>query len=114
MPYINVNISKKLNDDQKNVLKTKLGELISILPGKSEEVLMIGINDDYTLYFSGKKGDIAFVEVKLFKQSEFEHKAEFTKECFKLFEKEYGVDGNHLFFNISEYETWGFRGVLKK
>lgn len=28
MPYIDVNISKKLSDDEKDVLKAKLGELI--------------------------------------------------------------------------------------
>ena len=43
MPYIDVNVSIKLSDQEKDNLKSKLGELISIIPGKTENVLMIGL-----------------------------------------------------------------------
>lgn len=113
MPYIEVNISKKLSDQEKDVLKAKLGELITILPGKSEDVLMIGISDGYTIYFSGqKKEKVAYLNVNLYKESEFEYKAEFTKKVFGFFEKEYGVTGDNLFMTFREYGCWGFKGVL--
>lgn len=115
MPYINVNISKTLSDGEKDTLKAKLGELITIIPGKSESVLMIGINDGYTIYFSGEKKDkVAFLDIRLYKQSDFEYKAEFTQKVFELFEKEYGITKENLFVNFGEYECWGFKGILKQ
>jgi len=113
MPYINVNISKKLNEDDKDALKSKLGALISILPGKTEDVLMVGISDGYSMYFSGQKKDTAFVEVRLYKQSDFDSKSRFTKEVFKFFEEKFGIDGGSLFLCIAEYDSWGFKGNLK-
>jgi len=113
MPYIDVNISKKLSDQEKDVLKAKLGELISIIPGKTEDQLMIGINDDYTIYFSGqKKEKVAFLNVKLYKESKFESKTEFTKKLFEFFEKEYDITGDNLYMTFDEYDAWAFRGFL--
>lgn len=113
MPYIDVNVSLKLSDLQKDSLKTGLGEMISVIPGKTESVLMIGINDGYTLYFGGeKKEKVAYVNVKLYKQSEFEYKAEFAKRVFEFFETEYGITGDNLFLNFDEYNAWAFRGGL--
>lgn len=115
MPYIDVSISKKLMDEEKDSLKSKLGELITIIPGKTEKVLMVGINDGYTMYFSGeKKENIAFINVKLFKESGFEYKAEFSKKVFELFQTEYGIPSDSIFMNFDEYNSWASRGELKK
>lgn len=114
MPYINVNISTKLSNQEKDNLKSKLGELISIIPGKTENVLMIGINDDYTMYFSGiKKEKMAFLNIKMYKQSEFEYKNELTKKIFEFFEKEFDITGDNIFMTFDEYDSWATRGMLK-
>lgn len=113
MPYIDVNISKKLSDDEKYVLKAKLGELISIIPGKTEAVTMIGINDSYTMYMSGqKKEKLAFLNIKLYKSSEFEYKNELTKKIFEFFEKEYDIAGENIYMTFDEYDSWGTSGTL--
>jgi phenylpyruvate tautomerase PptA (4-oxalocrotonate tautomerase family) len=115
MPYIDVNISKKLSNDEKDVLKAKLGELISIIPGKTEGVTMIGINDDYTMYLSGQKKDrAAFLNIKLYKPSEFEYKNELTKKIFEFFEEEYDITGENMYMTFDEYDSWATRGMLKK
>jgi len=114
MPYIDVNITKKLSDDEKDILKTKLGELISIIPGKTEDVTMIGINDGYTMYMSGqRKEKLAYLNIKLFKQSEFEYKMELTKQIFEFFEKEFDITGENMYMNFDEYDSWATRGTLK-
>ncbi|HEY5583174.1 MAG TPA: phenylpyruvate tautomerase MIF-related protein [Ruminiclostridium sp.] len=113
MPYIDVNISIKLSDHEKDVLKTKLGELISIIPGKTESGLMIGINDGYTMYFSGqKKEKVAYLNIKLYKQAEYEYKNELSKKIFEFFEKEYDITGYNLYMNFDEYSSWATRGSL--
>lgn len=114
MPYIHVNTSKDLGGKGKEKLKTKLGELISLLPGKSEDVLMVHISDGQDMYFKGEKRDVAYLDIKLFRESDMESKSKFTSEVFRLFEREFGIDGGNLFLSISEYNTWGFLGSLMK
>lgn len=43
MPFINVKISENLSDIQVDNLKSRLGEAISLIPGKSEAWLMVNI-----------------------------------------------------------------------
>lgn len=115
MPYIDINITTKLNEEEKDRLKSKLGELITIIPGKNEAGLMIGINDQYTIYLGGvKKDKAAYISVNMYKSSEFENKAQFTEKVFDYFEQEFGIDKNSIYLNISEYEEWGSRGIYKR
>ena len=42
MPFINSKVSVPLTDSEKETLKGKLGQAISLIPGKSESWLMVG------------------------------------------------------------------------
>ena len=53
---IDSKLTVKVDDDKKEALKAKLGQAIGIL-GKTESYLMVGFEDDYTLYMGGKKLD---------------------------------------------------------
>ena len=53
MPFINVKISENLSDTQVDNIKSRLGEAISLIPGKSEAWLMVNIQDNCKLYFKG-------------------------------------------------------------
>lgn len=66
MPFIDFRTNIKLDDSKKEALKARFGEAISLL-NKSENYLMIGFLDDYTLYFSGQKLEkSAYINVELF------------------------------------------------
>ena len=67
MPFINSKVSVKITEEQEKELKTRLGQAISILPGKSESWLMTGFEDEYHLYFRGDNSQpAAFIDVALF------------------------------------------------
>lgn len=115
MPYIDVKVTSKLSDTEKDKVKSNLGELITILPGKTEAVLMVCLTDESTIYFSGlKKEQAAFINIKLFKESDFEYKAEFTKKVFEFFEEELKITADSIFLAFDEYNSWGSRGTLRK
>lgn len=111
MPYINIHVSVQLDDDQKNSLKTKLGELITIIPGKSESVLMIGIQDGMSIYFAGEKKErVAFIDVRVYGPAPAPEKAAFTREIFALFSEDLAISGDNLFMTFTESDNWGFKG----
>ncbi len=55
MPYIELNYNRTISETEEQKLKEELGKAISILPGKSEDRLMVEIKDNMKLYFKGDK-----------------------------------------------------------
>ena len=67
MPFINSKISTSVSAEQEQALKTRLGQAISIVPGKSENWLMLGFEPNYNLYFRGDNSEpLAMVDVSVF------------------------------------------------
>ena len=113
MPYINSTLTIKLTEEKKETLKTKLGEIITEIPGKSEQWLMISFNDERSLYFRGDKKDkAAFVEIKIFGTAERKHKEAITSKVCNLFEEELSIDKENIYIVFDEVKDWGFNGNM--
>lgn len=114
MPYISIRTTKKLETTQKEVIKTTLGDLITIIPGKSENNLMVDFSTSEGLFFQGKElSPGAYVEIKLYGEAEFEAKEKFTKSVFNLLDQQLEIPVSSVYITIMEYNTWGISGELK-
>lgn len=114
MPFIRVNVPIELNEAKKEAVKSELGKLVEILPGKSESVLMVELNGSKTMYFKGEKTQpCAFVEIRLYKESPMEAKKEFTGKVFEMLERVLGLKPGNVFINFMEFPNWGSGGILK-
>ena len=47
MPFINSKVTVKISEEREKELKSRLGQAISVIPGKSESWLMTGFEDVY-------------------------------------------------------------------
>jgi len=113
MPYISVNLSFNVPDGKKEQIKSALGNAITLIPGKTESSLMVGICDGYDIYIGGaKKEKAAYVDVKLLGKASKESKKEITAEIFKVFEKLLDIKPENLYLTFGEYEEWGYMGSL--
>lgn len=113
MPYINSTLTVKLTDERKDAIKSKLGQIISEIPGKSEEWLMVGFNDNHTLYFRGdKKEKAAFVEIKIFGTADKKHKEAITSKVSSLFEEELAIPKDSIYIIFDEVKDWGWNGNM--
>ena len=113
MPYINSTLTVKLTEEMQEVIKSKLGEIITEIPGKSEEWLMVGFKDDHTLFFRGdKKEKAAFVEIKIFGSADKEHKEAITSKVCTLFEEELQIPKDSIFVVFDEVKDWGWNGNM--
>ena len=66
MPFIDSKITVPVSPEKKEVLKTELGQALSLLH-KPESYLMVGMEDNYDLWMAGKKLEKgAYVSVSLF------------------------------------------------
>lgn len=66
MPFIDSKVTVSLSAEKEENIKQKLGHAIGTL-GKTESFLMVGFEDDYSLYMGGNKLEKgAFVSVRVF------------------------------------------------
>ena len=85
MPFIDSKVTVKMSDDQKETLKSSLGQAITTM-NKTESYLMVGINDGYDLFMGGKKLDKgAFADVL-------------------------GIPGNAVYVTYHGVHDWGWNG----
>lgn len=111
MPFVDAKLTKKLTVRQENGLKEKLGEIISVFPGKSESWLMCNIADDKKIWFRGdNSSDSAFFEVKLFGTVDKADADKFTAEICKYLETEIGIDPSRVYVRYEGGTDWGWNG----
>lgn len=111
MPFINSKISKKITKEQELELKTMLGQAIAIIPGKSEAWLMLGFEDEYSLYFRGDDSEACvFVDVSIYGG---ENKAAFdalTGKICDIYGQVLGIKADHVYVKYEVTSNWGWNG----
>lgn len=111
MPYIAVNTSKVLSEQEKDTLKAALGEKISVIPGKAEKTLMVDIADGRSMYFRGDKREAAYLDVKIFGTAAAEDKKAFIEAAFEVMEQA-GLEKKNVYISFSEFANWGANGTM--
>ena len=110
MPFVCVKTNRKLDDVKKEELKTGLGKYIELLPGKSENWLMVEIDDDKELYFKGSKEPAAMIEVKMFGGANQNSLENFTREVTKFASSQLEVSSSRIYISYFATIDWGFNG----
>lgn len=113
MPYIAIRTSCALSQEQKDELKSGLGERIALIPGKDESRLMVDIADGHAMYLAGVQRELAYVDVKCYRAADFESKKRFTEAVFQLLEQTVGLPKDAVYLTYSEFENWGTLGSMK-
>ena len=110
MPFIDSKFTLSLSQDKKDKIKSELGKAISIL-NKPESYLMVGIQDNYELYFGGNKLEKgAFVDVSMLGNASSELCDKMTGEICRIFEKELNIPGNGVYITYQPIKHWGYNG----
>ena len=70
MPFIDTKLNVRLTEEKEAALKARLGEAITIFPGKSEYWLMMNFSDESRMWFRGYNNfPVAYVQIQLFGSS---------------------------------------------
>ncbi len=111
MPFIDSKVSVKVTTEQEEELKRRLGQAISLIPGKSEQWLMAGFQDGYHLWFRGDNSKpMAFIEVHLFGGPDKAAFSKMTAEVTKIFGEVLGIAPDHIYIKYSTTTDWGWNG----
>ena len=111
MPFIDSKVTVKMTDEKKEAVKSKLGNAISTIPGKSEHWLMVGFEDNYDLYFQGNKdGESAFVDVSIYGSASSAVYDKMTGIICDIFDEELGIPKNRVYVRYQSTGDWGWNG----
>lgn len=110
MPFINTKYSAEITAEQETRIKTELGKAIALL-GKSEGWLMLGFEQNCSLYFKGEKSEkIAFAEVSLLGDASASAYESLTVELCRIYGEVLGVPADKVYVKYSPTENWGWNG----
>ena len=111
MPMISTKTNVTISPEQELTLKSRLGEAISILSGKSERWLMLSFEDKCHLYFQGNNSNpIAYVEVKVFGRIDYSQSNKLTEKICEIFGEVLNIDASNVYIKYEEVEMWGWNG----
>ncbi len=110
MPFINVKTNKIVSNATETELKSALGQAISIIPGKSESWLMVGIESESILYFKGDNAPAAMVEVSVFGQPNPPAFNELTSKICSILNELLEIEKSRIYVKYSATTDWGWNG----
>lgn len=111
MPFIHSRVSTSMTENQKETIKKELGKAISIIPGKSEEWLMMELADQCWLYFRGNNQEaMAFIEVKVFGKIAEDEAEKLTETICAIYEKHLQIKKECIYIKYEEISKWGWNG----
>lgn len=111
MPCIQTTTNITINQDQESLLKEKLGKAISIIPGKSEQWLMLTFTQNCTMFFRGEqKSPMAFIEVKIFGKADQSAYNQLTGEICSIYQEVLNISPDHIYIKYEECSQWGWNG----
>lgn len=110
MPFIDSKISVEVSREKEEAIKSRLGEAIRLLH-KPESYLMVGIQDNYSLYMGGKKLEKgAYVSVSLFGEAGASEYEKMTGAICQILEDELGIPGDGVYVTYHGVNDWGWNG----
>lgn len=110
MPFINVKTNKQIADDVKVSIKSKLGTAITLIPGKSESWLMVGIEDSYDLWFKGTGDPAAMVEVSIYGSASADAMSALTGSITDILGGELSIPASRIYVKYTPTDYWGWNG----
>ena len=111
MPCIQTKVNVSLTDEQEKSMKKRMGEAISIIPGKSESWLMVELEGDKHMFFKGKNDrPIAFAAISSYGSVDPSSASALTAKICDILEKELGVPKDNIYVRYAETDLWGWNG----
>ena len=110
MPHLDIRSSKPICEATRNELQLEIGKIMPVIPGKTVSNTLISIADNYIMYKDAQALEAVFVDIRLYKASPEESKAEFAKQLTKLLEAKLKVPPVNIQMNFVELPSWTVNG----
>ena len=108
MPFMTVRLNKHLERERELELKTRIGNAIGLVPGKSEQSLLLTIEDGCRIYLRGDgEYAAACVELAVFGNESHDGYDRLTRELAQIFLDVAGVKSERFYIRYTDIPVWG-------
>ena len=112
MPFIISRLNVPVSEAQERELKARMGKAISLVPGKSEEYLLLGFEDNCRLWLRGDNSEpIAYIEADIFGNETHAGYDAFTKEITKAFFEILNIPPENIYIKYDDIKAWSVNGM---
>ena len=113
MPYINTTTTEKIDAAALKSLKEDFANAITLIPGKSEEWLMLNFTGEADMFFRGtSEGGAVIIEVAILGSAKKEELMALTSALSASAEKNLGVAKDRIYVKFTEHTSWGHAGYM--
>lgn len=111
MPFIKSNISCKITDEQEIELKKRFGKAIALIPGKSEEYLLLQFEDNCRMWLRGEcDKPTAYIEAAIFGSESHVGYDDFTAQITEAFRDVLGIQKDRIYLRFEDIPAWSASG----
>lgn len=112
MPFIISRTNRRISRIQEQQLKIRLGKAIESVPGKSEQYLMLGFEDNCRLWLRGDDSQpMAYIEAAIWGNEAHLGYDKFTAEVTRIFNEVLGIAPECIYIRYSDIPDWGVAGM---
>lgn len=112
MSFIFLQTNVKIDEPQAECLKAGLGKAIELVPSKSEQVLMVGLEGEKCLYLKGKNTPAAYIKVAVFGNRTHRGYAELSHAISALVHAELGILPTQIYVQYEDISAWSVGGYF--
>ena len=111
MPFINTKVNIPIPQEKEAAIKEKLGKAIALIPGKTEQWLMLNFSENCHLWFQGENdAPMAMVEVEIFGSADGSDCSRLTARICEILGEELGIVPDRVYVNYTFSTAWGWNG----
>lgn len=109
MPYLLIQTNKNIAAERIQALMSKASKTVSEILGKSENYVMVAVQDSMHMLFAGTDQELAYVELKSIGLPE-DTSPELSQGLCTLINSELGIDSKRIYieFSNAQRHMWGW------
>ena len=113
MPFVIARVNVPVSREQETEIKSRLGKAIELVPGKNENYLLLGIEDNYHFYLRGDgEQKTAYIEASIFGNEDHVGFDAFAAETAAIFHQVLGIPTENIYIKFDDIQMWSVSGMF--
>ncbi|MBQ8037819.1 MAG: hypothetical protein IJ268_12580 [Proteobacteria bacterium] len=111
MPFFILKTNQTIDDETATEIKTAFGKAIELVPGKSEQYLLLEIQDRCKIYLRGSDREpIAYITASIFGNESHLGYAELTDAITRILQTILHIPSHNIYIKFDDIAVWSVAG----
>lgn len=112
MPFVMARTNVPVSKEQELEIKPRFGKVIGLVPGKSEEYLLMGIEDNCRMWLRGDNAPMVYIEAAIFGNEQHYGYDRLTAGITRIYNEVLDIPPENVYIKYDDISSWGVRGMF--